>query len=105
MLSEERLTSTIRHARRCYFKKNIMKSDYIHEGNKVSVDIFDADGKKVFTLETTHAHNIKEAVDEALEKSLPDVDAATAVFSVTNNDTGVTERYRLNAHGNLHLIR
>lgn len=82
-----------------------MKVDRLHEGDKVTVEIIDADGKVVSTYESTALGNLAQAVGAALDKSLPAVDPTTSVFRVTDQTTGSVERYRLNAHGNLHLIR
>lgn len=81
-----------------------MEHDFIKKSNNVLVEIFNDDGKKLFTFRTTGVSNLHEAVLQAYEASKLQQDIRLLVFRVTNETTDVSHRYRVNAHDNLHLI-
>lgn len=81
-----------------------MEHDYIKKNDKVLIEIFSDEGKNVFTFHTSGESNLRDTVMQAYEASGLEQDIRTLVFRVTNENTGVSHRYRMNAHDNLHLI-
>lgn len=80
------------------------KSDALKRDNRVTVTIFGPDGSQLYQTTNTGFHNIEAAISEALANANLDVNPEDCVFEVANQDSGVSHRYRINAHGNLKLI-
>lgn len=83
---------------------NSMEHDYIKGSNKVLVEIFSEDGAKEFTFHANGDSNLQEAAVQSYDASGLKQDIRTLVFRITNETTGVSHRYRMNAHDNVHLI-
>ena len=79
-------------------------SDALKLDNLVTVSIEGPDGSRLYQSTNSGYHSLESAIDDALSKANLDVNPEDCVFEVTNNTTGVSHRYRLNAHGNLKLI-
>lgn len=80
------------------------KSDYLKLDNKVSVSIYGPDDSCLYQSTATGFHSVDEAINAAIENAGLEVNPEDCVFEVSNQTTGVSHRYRLNAHGNLKLI-
>lgn len=78
--------------------------DSLKLDNQVTVTIFGPDGTSLYQTSGTGFHNIESAVLQAIEKAALDVNPEDCVFEVSNDTTGVSHRYRINAHGHLKLI-
>ena len=78
--------------------------DFLRLDDKVTVAIYGPDGNCLSKTESTGYHNLETVVKESFANSGIDIDPKDCVFEITNQTTGVTHRYRLNAHGNLKLI-
>lgn len=72
--------------------------------DEVKVMVYDRFGTLVHTYTARGMHNITEAVEAAYADSKRTDDKRDFTFRVTNLDSRASELYRLNAHGNLHLI-
>lgn len=81
-----------------------MTNNRLNWGDKVTVEIYNDEGKVIGKAEVTDVHNVESAIQKALE----DVPSATRpedyVFRVTDLSEGTSRRYRLNAHGHVKLI-
>lgn len=80
------------------------KSDLLKIGDKVTVTILDPDNNVLYTGSDTVFHQIEQAITDTFKKSGLTIDPKDCVFEVSNDETGVSHRYRLNAHGNAKLI-
>lgn len=80
------------------------KFDSLKSGNEVTVTIFGNDGSRLYEATGSGYHSIEAAVSEALSNAALQVDPEDCVFEVSNLTTGVSHRYRINAHGHLKLI-
>ncbi|MCH5218179.1 MAG: hypothetical protein J1F07_06490 [Muribaculaceae bacterium] len=78
--------------------------DSLKPGNQVSVTIFGPDGNSLYTATNSGFHNIESAISAALENANLSINPEDCVFEVANQTTGVSHRYRINAHGHLKLI-
>ena len=72
--------------------------------NQVTVTIWSPDDSRLYQSTNTGYHSIEEAIEEALSNAGLDINPEDCVFEVSNQTTGVSHRYRINAHGNLKLI-
>ena len=82
-----------------------MEINRIRPGDKIQVMIYDPDGKKIDTYDGTGFHTIGDAVRSAFESSNRNTeDIRDYVFRVFNVSESTSERYRVNAHGNVTLI-
>lgn len=81
-----------------------MEADYLKSGDQILVEVYDADGKEVYTYDATGIHNLEQAIGMAFEASGLTCNPQDCVFKVVNRSTGVSHRYRLNAHDNVKLI-
>ena len=78
--------------------------DSLKRPDSVTVTISGPDGSQLYQSTHTGYHSIEQAISEATAQAALGVNPADCVFEVTNNTTGASHRYRLNAHGNLKLI-
>lgn len=78
--------------------------DSLKIGNDVTVTIWGPDGSCLYKSTKTGFHSIEAAINDALSNANLEVDPEDCVFEVTNNDKGISHKYRLNAHGHLKLI-
>lgn len=80
------------------------KSDVLRLDDQVKVAVYGPDGSQLYEATNAGYHNIESAIKAAVENAALGVSAEDCVFEVSNLTTGVSHRYRLNAHGNLKLI-
>lgn len=78
--------------------------DSLRPDNQVAVTIFGPDDSRLYQSSATGYRSIESAIQAALANASLPVSPEDCVFEVANQTTGVTHRYRLNAHGNLKLI-
>ena len=78
--------------------------DSLRPGDKLTVTIAGPEGNDLFNSKNTGFHNIETAVSEAISNANLSINPEDCVFTVSNESSGVTHRYRLNAHGHLKLI-
>ena len=78
--------------------------DSLKPENQVTVSIYGPDDSRLYQSTNTGYHSIEVAIKEALANASLEVNPEDCVFEVSNDTTGVSHRYRLNAHGNLKLI-
>ena len=79
-----------------------MESDRLRPDNKVLVKVYEDTGELAAESKGTGFHTVLEAINATYD-SMAD-DKEDYVFEVSNLTTGVSARYRINAHGNLKLI-
>ena len=80
------------------------KSDSLKLDNQVAVTVYGPDGTQLYESTGTGFHSIEAAINNASANANLDVNPEDCVFEVNNRTTGVSHRYRINAHGNLKLI-
>lgn len=80
------------------------KSDSLKLDNQVAVTVYGPDGTQLYESTGTGFHSIEAAINNAIANANLDVNPEDCVFEVNNRTTGVSHRYRINAHGNLKLI-
>lgn len=80
------------------------KSDALRLDNQVTVTIWGPEGNKLYEATNKGFHSIEAAIEAALNNAELNTSPENCVFEVTNHDTGVSHRYRINAHGHLKLI-
>lgn len=80
------------------------KSDSLKTDNEVKVVILGPDDSTLYESTNTGYHNIESAINNALENASLNVNPEDCVFEVENLTSGVSHKYRINAHGNLKLI-
>lgn len=78
--------------------------DSLKRNDEVSLTILGADNSRLYQSTNTGYHSIEAAIRDALDNADLNVNPENCVFEVTNQTTGVSHRYRLNAHGHLKLI-
>ena len=78
--------------------------DSLKLDNQVTVTIFGPDGASLYQTSGTGFHNIESAIRQSLDKAELHANPEDCVFEVSNDTTGVSHRYRINAHGHLKLI-
>lgn len=82
-----------------------MENNRLRPDDKVKVTILDEEGAVITTYETTGMHTVEDAVFSAIRNRLEgDENAEDYVYDVADESTGTEERYRINAHGHVHLI-
>lgn len=77
------------------------KFDSLKPGDQVTVTIWGPEDSRLYQSTNTGYHSIEDAVKEALANAALVVSPEDCVFEITNQDTFVSHKYRLNAHGNL----
>ena len=80
------------------------RADYLKRGDSVKVSIWSPDGLRLYESTDTGFHSLDSAISDSIEKANLNINPEDCVFEVSNLETGVSHRYRLNAHGNLKLI-
>ena len=80
------------------------KFDSLKPDNQVTVTILGPDDSRLYQSTNTGYHNIETAIRNALDDANLKINPEDCVFEVSNQDTGVSHKYRINAHGNLKLI-
>ena len=80
------------------------KFDSLKPADEVTVTIWGPEDSRLYQSTNTGYHSIEEAVREALANAALVVKPEDCVFEVTNTNTFVSHKYRLNADGNLVLI-
>ena len=78
--------------------------DSIKTGDHVTVTIWGPQNETLYKSTFTGNHRIDEAINEAISNADLQINPQDCVFEVTNDDTGVSHKYRFNAHDNLKLI-
>lgn len=78
--------------------------DSVKREDQVSVEIYGPEGSLLYQGSGTGFHSLEAAINEALSNANLSANPEDCVFEVTNRTTGVSHRYRFNAHGNLKLI-
>lgn len=79
-------------------------TDSLKLEDQVKVTVWGPDGTSLYSSTNTGLHSLEAAINLALENANLDVNPEDCVFEVTNQTTGVSHRYRINAHGHLKLI-
>ncbi len=81
-----------------------METNRLQLDDRVKVEIYD-EGKLIATYSGTGFHNVTAAISAAYENS-DDTDrpAEDYVFRVTDENTGTSARYRINAGGNVKIL-
>lgn len=80
------------------------RSDYLKPDQQVEVTIWSPDEKCLYQASGNGYHNIASAIEAAIANASLQLNPEDCVFEVKNETTGVSHRYRINAHGNLKLI-
>lgn len=80
------------------------RSDYLRPDQQVTVTIWGPDDSRLYQSTNSGYHSIEAAIREAVDNAGLMVSPGDCVFEITNLDTSVSHRYRINAHGNLKLI-
>lgn len=82
-----------------------METNRLHPGDRVKVTIFNEEGALVTSYESSGFHTVEDAVFSAIRNRLDgDENVKDYVYDVADESTGTEERYRINAHGHVHLI-
>lgn len=81
------------------------ETERLHPNDDVRVEIENINGDVVTTYKGSGFSTIDEAINAAYNANPVLLgDMADYVYCVTNRETGVTRRYRINAGGNAKLI-
>ena len=80
------------------------KSDLLQFSDEVRVSILGPDDRLLYETTSTGHHNLESAITDAIEKGKININPEDCVFTVSNLTTGVSHKYRFNAHNNLKLI-
>ncbi|MDE6230328.1 MAG: hypothetical protein K2M37_01755 [Muribaculaceae bacterium] len=80
------------------------KFDSLKPQDEVTVTIWGPEGSRLFQSTDFGYHSIEEAIGTALHTAALVVSPEDCTFEVTNQNTFVSHKYRLNADGNLVLI-
>ena len=78
--------------------------DSLKPQDEVTITIWGPEDSELYKSTDTGFHSLETAIEEILSRAGLSIDPKDCVFEVTNNTTGVSHRYRLNAHGHLKLI-
>ena len=78
--------------------------DSLKRENPVTVTILGPDDTCLYQSTHTGYHSIEDAISQSIADAHLKIDPKLCVFEISNRQTGVAHRYRLNAHGNLKLI-
>lgn len=78
--------------------------DFIKPNDEVKIVIWGPDGNRLFESTNSGFHNLEMAVNNAVADSKLEINPEDCVFEISNLTTGITHRYRLNAHSHLKLI-
>lgn len=80
------------------------KFDSLKSEDSVTVTIWGPEDSRLYQSTNTGYHSVEEAIRIALENAALVVKPEDCVFEVTNQNTFVSHKYRINAHGNIVLI-
>lgn len=80
------------------------KFDSLKPSEEVTVTIWGPEDSRLYQSTNTGYHSIEEAIKEALTNAALVVKPEDCVFEITNQNTFVSHKYRINAHGNIELI-
>lgn len=78
--------------------------DFLKPEDRVTVTIYSDDNTRLYQTAKTGYHSLESAIEDAIANADLEINPEDCVFEVTNQQTDVSHRYRLNAHGNLKLI-
>lgn len=78
--------------------------DAIRREDKVLVTVWGPSGNCLYKSTNDGYHSLENAIQDTLSKSDIGINPEDCVFEVSNLSTGISHRYRLNAHGNIKLI-
>lgn len=78
--------------------------DSLKPADQVTLTIWGPDDSRLYQATNTGFHSIETAIRDALANADLEMNPEDCVFEVSNLTTGVSHRYRINAHGNLKLI-
>lgn len=78
--------------------------DSVKTNDRVTVTILGPDDSRLYQATDTGFHSIEAAISAAVENASLTVNPEDCVFEVANDTTGVSHKYRINAHGHLKLI-
>lgn len=78
--------------------------DSLKTADEVKVTIWGPDGSTLYESTNSGYHSLERAIREAIDNANLEINPEDCVFGVNNETTGVSHRYRLNAHGNIKLI-
>lgn len=78
--------------------------DSLKRNDEVTVAIWGPTNTCLYKTTGNGYHSLESAVSAAIERANLETSPEDCVFEVTNQTTGVSHRYRLNAHGHLKLI-
>lgn len=80
------------------------KADLLKPEEEVTITVFGPDGATLYKSTGKGYHRVEEAVEQTVNEANLDTNPENCVFEIYNHSTGVSHRYRINAHGNLKLI-
>ncbi len=84
---------------------HIRMNERIDTSDNIKVEIFNTNGDKVATYKGTGFHSVSDAVNAAFDAKMNEnSDREAFVYVVTDVTSGISERYRINAGGNVRLI-
>ena len=78
--------------------------DTLKRDDRVKVAMVGPKGNLLYESTDSGYHSLDEAIQDTIDNAGTDVNPEDCVFEVTNQTTGISHQYRLNAHGNLKLI-
>lgn len=78
--------------------------DSLRPEDQVKVTVYGPDGATFYQSTGAGFRSLESAINNAVENSSLSVNPEDCVFEVTNLQTAVSHRYRINAHGHLKLI-
>ena len=78
--------------------------DRLNRSDEVTVTIYSPDDTRLYQSTTTGWHSIEEAIKAAIAAAGLSVNPEACVFQVDDVTSGISHRYRINAHGHLKLI-
>lgn len=78
--------------------------DTIKPTDEVTTSIYGPEGDLLYQATAAGMHSIEEEIQTALANAALQVSPEDCVFEVHNMTSGVSHRYRLNAHGHLKRI-
>lgn len=78
--------------------------DTLRPNDKVTVTIWGPGDENLYKSTESGFHNLESAINQAIDNANLTISPEDCVFEVTNEDKGVTHKYRFNAHGHLKLI-
>ena len=80
------------------------RTDLLKPQDEVTVTIWGPDNSCLYKSTNTGYHTLEGAVSDMVTNAGLGINPEDCVFEITNDTTGVSHKYRLNAHGHLKLI-